>query len=342
LFGYVNSISSTITNISPDIAKTAVDISRGKLVGVSYRRSLLTDEFTNTEITEMVFREVNTYFMKEKFKGFDTYRMMLKEDGRWYKYLSSWWVILAIIPIWVVVVHLDEMFKYGRFLLPHLAFIDLHTFLVRQLFDLFDADPLLWGRLFMHDHIRWAKKMKYQFKFGHLRTLALDTRWIEVQGIWSGKNVTLLQPKIDYAWYFFIMLNDIYRFNGFDGHYDFFIKSLFCSSSKYYLIYILTEFISCIFFCLIIFVFVGLFFAFDLNYRYVMYDFKSSLQFIYDYFKTTDLEKMLKIQKDKESKRKSYKFKERFQDFEEELEVHKATVSFIINWKEEQKKKLKK
>jgi hypothetical protein len=40
---------------------------------------------------------------------------------------------------------------------------------------------------------------------------------------------------------------------------------------------------------------------------------------------------MLKIQKDKESKRKSYKFKERFQDFEEELEVHKATVSFIIN-----------
>jgi hypothetical protein len=41
------------------------------------------------------------------------------------------------------VVHLDEMFKYGRFLLPHLALIDLHTFLVRQLFDLFDADPLL-------------------------------------------------------------------------------------------------------------------------------------------------------------------------------------------------------
>jgi len=51
----MESISYTLTHITPNIAKTAVDIDRGKLIGVSYKKSMLLDEFTSTEITESVF-----------------------------------------------------------------------------------------------------------------------------------------------------------------------------------------------------------------------------------------------------------------------------------------------
>jgi hypothetical protein len=81
LFGFIGSFANVYTNISPNIAKTAVDIDRGDLIGVSYKKSLLLDEFTSTEITEEVFASVDRFFVKSSFNNIDLYKVLLKEEG---------------------------------------------------------------------------------------------------------------------------------------------------------------------------------------------------------------------------------------------------------------------
>jgi len=81
LFGFIGSFVNVYTNISPDIAKTAVDVDRGDLIGVSYKKSLLLDEFTSTEITEQVFSSVDRFFIKSKFNNIDLHKVLLKEEG---------------------------------------------------------------------------------------------------------------------------------------------------------------------------------------------------------------------------------------------------------------------
>jgi len=73
-------IARVFTSISPNIAKTAVDVDRDKLIGVSYKKSILLDEFTSTEITESVFDEVDSFFTKTKFNNVDVYKVLLKEE----------------------------------------------------------------------------------------------------------------------------------------------------------------------------------------------------------------------------------------------------------------------
>jgi len=81
LFSFIGSFANVHTNISPNIAKTAVDVDRGDLIGVSYKKSLLLDEFTSTEITEQVFSSVDRFFVKSKFNNIDLYKVLLKEEG---------------------------------------------------------------------------------------------------------------------------------------------------------------------------------------------------------------------------------------------------------------------
>jgi hypothetical protein len=80
LFSFMESISYTLTHITPDIAKTAVDIEQGNLVGVSYKKSMLLDEFTSTEITENVFQSVDDYLVKQYHNKMEMYRVLLRED----------------------------------------------------------------------------------------------------------------------------------------------------------------------------------------------------------------------------------------------------------------------
>jgi hypothetical protein len=80
LFSFMEAISYTMTHISPDIAKTKVDIDRGDLVGVSYKKSMLLDEFSSTEITESVFTAVDSYLRKTTFNETEVYNVLLREE----------------------------------------------------------------------------------------------------------------------------------------------------------------------------------------------------------------------------------------------------------------------
>jgi len=89
LFSFVESISYTLTHLTPDIAKTAVDIEQGNLIGVSYKKSMLLDEFTSTEITESVFESVDNYLVKENYNNMEMYRVLLREDSQNIRPISS-------------------------------------------------------------------------------------------------------------------------------------------------------------------------------------------------------------------------------------------------------------
>jgi hypothetical protein len=92
LFSFIESISHTLTHITPDIAKTAVDVDKGLLVGVSYKKSMLLDEFTSTEVTEDVFNAVDNYLKKSNFNNIDVFSMLLREERSYaaqYKGISS-------------------------------------------------------------------------------------------------------------------------------------------------------------------------------------------------------------------------------------------------------------
>ena len=80
LFSFMETISHTLTHISPDIARTAVDIDKGDLIGVSYKKSMLLDEFSSTEITEHVFSAVDSYIKKSNFNNMELYTMLLREE----------------------------------------------------------------------------------------------------------------------------------------------------------------------------------------------------------------------------------------------------------------------
>jgi len=80
LFSFVESITYTLTHLTPDIAKTAVDIEHGNLVGVSYKKSMLLDEFTSTEITENVHQSVDDYLIVEYHENMLMHRVLLRED----------------------------------------------------------------------------------------------------------------------------------------------------------------------------------------------------------------------------------------------------------------------
>jgi hypothetical protein len=339
LFSFMESISYTLTHITPDIAKTAVDIDRGKLVGVSYRKSMLLDEFTSTEITESVFNAVDSYLKKSNFNNIDVFNMLLREDRMTIvRSISPLWITLVIIPFFFLYLEFDVMFKYGRFILPHLALIESFSFITDQLFGIYFSDNYAWHGLWIHDHRSWNKRLRYQFKLGHIRAIVWDIRWAELHSFWVGKNSYLFQAKLDYSYLFVYWFNDIYpRRWLFDRFWDYYFKDFF----KYFFIrimfYLIDFFAFIIFFLFIYSVFFIYFYVYDFYVSLNKENFETEVEV--EYRKTGDAVKTFKIMQDKEKKKKEYRNRDIFIDINKEIDKHKKLVEFIEEYKDEQKKK---
>jgi len=334
LFTFVESISYTLTHLTPDIAKTAVDIEKGKLIGVSYKKSMLLDEFTSTEITEHVFDSVDKFLVKEDYKNMEMYRVLLREDPNVViRPLSSWWVILVIIPFFFLYLEFDFIFKYGRFILPHFALIEWMDYVSKQFFSIYDIESYLWSKTWWHDHINYSRKLRYQFKRAHIRTYVWNTRWIELQSFWSGEYMHLFQVKLDYAWFYLYKLNEKYfRLNRVDFFWDFYILDFF-KYIKINILFFLIDLISWIFFSA--FIFLIIYFVFFIIRLKTVFNRSKilNMKMFIDIFKTTDGMKIFQsfTKQDELLKRR------RIIDFEERLKKHRRLSIFIYEYKKREK-----
>jgi hypothetical protein len=324
LFSFIGSFANVHTNISPNIAKTAVDVDRGDLIGVSYKKSLLLDEFTSTEITEQVFSSVDRFFVKSKFNNIDLYKVLLKEEGmNSTKPVSMWWLILAMIPFYIFYIELDYMFKYGRFITPHGNIIELYQYIVSHLFNERLANKIISVKYFSGDHINWTKKLKYQMKPAHFRALAWEIRWMDLASRWTGKNSHLFESKFDYAWFLFRLNNDYggyYRFI-FTQFNDFYIR--FVLSSKFLLTcFSILKFLQFLLYCVF------------------TYTILSTILFLYNlslfvFFEKINAEGLMKqFEESKKERGRTV-----FEELDEQLKKHRETVDFIIKYKKEQEEK---
>jgi hypothetical protein len=322
---FMTAFANITTNISPDIAKTAVDIDRADLIGVSYKKSMLLDELTSTEITESVFASVDYFFSKTKFNNMDMFKVFLKEEKlTTNKPISTWWLFLVLIPFYVFYVELDFMFKYGRYITPEGNFVDVYQYIVNYLFNERISNRLMWIKHFAADFYGWTKKLKYQVKTAHFRSVAWEVRWIELASFWTGNNAILPQSKLDYSWFLFRL------FNEHDGYYklfsihfaDFYIRALFGWHHvfKFFVLLKIIQFGLFIFFLYLIVS--GLFY----------------LQGFSMFFQTAD-SNYKPAQYVKLDRLSSSKFEQAFKDFEEDLAKHRETADFIKKYKEDQIKK---
>jgi hypothetical protein len=326
LFGFMNAVANVTTNITPNIAKTAVDIDRGDLIGVSYKKSMLLDEFTSTEITESVFASVDYFFSKTKFNNIDMYKVFLKEERvTTNKPVSTWWLILAILPFFVFYIELDSMFKYGRYITPQGTFTDVFQYIVSHLFNERISNRLMWVKYFAGDFINWTKKLKFQVKTAHYRSVAWEVRWIELASFWTGNNAILQQSKLDYSWFLLVLFNDHDGYyKSFSTHFvDFYIRCLLVWRYVFKF-FVLLKFIQ---FCLFVFILHSVMKCFFYLYGFVMF-------FFYD---NVDVEEHQR-QRDEFI---AFKQKGAFRHLDEELDKHRETVDFIQKYKEQQKKKQK-
>jgi hypothetical protein len=326
LFGFMTAIGNVTTNITPSIAKTAVDIDRGDLIGVSYKKSMLLDEFTSTEITESVFASVDFFFSKTKFNNMDMYKVLLKEEMvTTNKPISTWWLILLFLPFYIFYFELDSMFKYGRYITPQGNFIDIFQYIVTHLFNDRISNRLMWLKYFAGDFVNWTKKLRFQIKTGHYRSVAWEVRWIELASFWTGSNAILPQSKFDYAWFLFKLFNDhngYYRF--FFTHFaDFYIRAVL-GWHYVFKFFVLLKFIQFLIFLFIVHSSIKCFFR---------------LQNLLLFFSYVDID--IDEQQRQRDDFIALKNKSKFKRLDEELEKHRETVDFIQKYKEQQKKKQK-
>jgi len=326
LFGFMTAVGDVTTNITPNIAKTAVDIDRGDLIGVSYKKSMLLDEFTSTEITESVFASVDFFFSKTKFNNMDMYKVLLKEETvTTNKPISTWWLILVFLPFYIFYFELDSMFKYGRYITPQGTFTDVFQYIVGNLFNERISNRLMWLKWFASDFINWTKKLKFQVKTAHFRSVAWEVRWIELASFWTGSNAILSQSKFDYAWFLFKLFNDhgVYYKSFFTHLADFYIRALLLGRHVFKF-FVLLKFIQFLIFWFFVWSAIKLFLHFQ-----------NFLMFFH--YVDTDIEEQIR----QRNEFVASKNKDPFKRLDEELDKHRETVDFIQNYKEQQKKKQK-
>ena len=339
IFTFVESISYTLTYLTPDIAKTAVDIERGDLVGVSYKKSMLLDEFTSTEITESVFDSVDDYLVRDK--NTEMHRMLLKEDRyAIFRPLSSWWVFLVILPSVMFFLELDLIFKYGRFVFPHMFLYKTFDFGLKQIFGTYFVDSFLWDKTWSIDHIEWTKKYKPHFIKSHIRTYVWDTRWLDVQSFWYGENARLPQVKVDYAWFYFFKRNErYYRLTIFDFFWDYYIEDFkdHMEANWFLLFYDII--------CFLIFwgtVYVSLLFFFfleDVQKVFSRLKILNMKKYI-ELFKGSDGVQFYKDQLKIEEDQKIAKYSDKkYTEFTESLEKHRRLTTFIYEYKKKEREK---